>query len=1210
MLGIVAEDHEVTTDIPYDSFLREAARVTDATLQAAAAPLHSGVNLWADRFEIERVLGSGGMGVVYAARDHHRGCAVAVKTLRAATLDAQRRLRDEFLVLHDLAHPNLVSLGELFDDDGRWFFSMELVDGVDFLRHVRPDGALDLARLRDATAQLAAGLGFLHAAGKVHRDVKPSNVLCTRDRVVLLDFGLASDSGDSSRSGTLPYMAPEQHEGAHVGAAADWYAVGVMLWAALAGRLPFAGDERALAASKLRGAPMVEGPADLVALATALLHPDPARRPHDAEIMQQLGAPVSSRPPAVPFVGRTRERAALRGAWLAAQENMATVLVRGPSGVGKSALIAHFAEELRNDGALVLVGRCHERVAMPYKAVHGIAAALAAHLRDDGYARAAAAMSHDVGLLPAVFPSLIAVDELAAAVRVAPTIRDPQQRRTRVFDAFAGLIAQLVEHAPLVLMVDDLQWADRDGLALLQHVASGAPARVLIVAAARDGEIDPAAAWLAAGTCMDVAGLAPSDAEELARRLAGDAAAAAIAREAAGHPLHIAEVARYWQQGVGDAAPRLDEAIARRVQDLPEDHARVLALVALAGALPQAVIGEAAALDGTAWWSALAALRISSLVRTHGPSGADVVEPYHDRVRETVTARLARGVVAEGHARLAAVLERRGLGADRPDLLAYHLEGADRLTDAALWTERAGDQAARALAFERAADLYRRTLALAAHPREHEVSLRARLGDALANAGRGALAAEAYLAGAALAAGNDALELRRRAAEQLLRSGHIDEGLRVIDDVLREVGLPAVSFRRLPVASLLTQRVLLRVRRWRGPARRPGNDDDRRRLACCWSAVVGLAMASPLRMAEYQARHLRLALAACEPRRVALGMCFEAVASALTGPPASRAHALLDEARGWAARADESLAGAYLALAEGTIAFLCGRWRDALAICDAAERVFRDEHVGVAWEISTANQLSISSLLHMGHIGELRRRAARALDEADRRGDLYAATELRTVVQPFICLMDDREAAARDVLDRAQIGLSQRELTMQHWHHMQSSALVELYAGAPARAVELIDRRLPAVRRAFLLRVCTVHAFTAYVRTSAWLSALAAGTPKPARLRASIVRACDGLDAHAVTRPIPLLAGAGLAVLRGDLDAAVRGYRDAAAGFDTGDMMMNASCARWRLGELLGGDEGRALIDQARAALSAEGIVRPDRVVAMLAPVAADARRL
>src|SRR5215471_1652995 len=194
MPGMVSENVSgIAREETYDSFLREAARVTDGVPSTVVGPLHAGARLLGGRFEIERALGSGGMGVVYAARDHHRDCAVAVKTLRAATLDARPRLRDEFLMLHDLSHPNLVSLGELFDDDGRWFFSMELVDGVEILDHVRPGGELDVARLRGALAQLAAGLGYLHVRGKTHRDVKPSNVLCAAERVVLLDFGLASD---------------------------------------------------------------------------------------------------------------------------------------------------------------------------------------------------------------------------------------------------------------------------------------------------------------------------------------------------------------------------------------------------------------------------------------------------------------------------------------------------------------------------------------------------------------------------------------------------------------------------------------------------------------------------------------------------------------------------------------------------------------------------------------------------------------------------------------------------------------------------------------------------------------------------------------------------------------------------------------------------------------------------------------------------------
>src|SRR5262249_9196851 len=158
---------------------------------------------------------------------------------------------------------------------------------------------------------------------------------------------------------------------------------------------------------------------------------------------------------------------------------------------------------------------------------------------------------------------------------------------------------------------------------------------------------------------------------------------------------------------------------------------------------------------------------------------------------------------------------------------------------------------------------------------------------------------------------------------------------------------------------------------------------------------------------------------------------------------------------------------------------------------DAAERAFRDECVGVAWEIGTAKQMSLLSLWPMGRIGELRRRHSHTLDEADRRGDRHAVTEVRTAIQPIVCVMDDHEDGARDALARAQTGLPQREITMLHWQHMQSSALVELYGGAPARAAALIEQRLPEMRRAFLLNIYAVRAFTATLWSTACLGALA-----------------------------------------------------------------------------------------------------------------------
>ncbi len=125
------------------------------------------------RFQVLARLGAGGMGVVYDVFDRERKTRVALKTLRTLGGVELMRFKNEFRALSDLHHTNLVSLGELIHHEGLWFFTMELIDGDDFLSHVRPHGRRDDARLRATLGQLAEGLGALHVAGKVHRDIKP-----------------------------------------------------------------------------------------------------------------------------------------------------------------------------------------------------------------------------------------------------------------------------------------------------------------------------------------------------------------------------------------------------------------------------------------------------------------------------------------------------------------------------------------------------------------------------------------------------------------------------------------------------------------------------------------------------------------------------------------------------------------------------------------------------------------------------------------------------------------------------------------------------------------------------------------------------------------------------------------------------------------------------------------------------------------------------
>ena len=206
----------------------------------------------ANRFELVRRLGTGGMGVVYEAADRAQaGTRVALKVLTSLSPSSIYRIKNEFRRLSDVLHPHLVTLHELFSHDGQWFFTMELIEGVHFDAFVRtPSGGYDRARVISTLRQLTEGVQAIHDAGKLHRDIKPTNVLVTpQGKVVIVDFGLARDSEQSDAGltdpgfvGTPAYAAPEQLDAASTTTASDWYSVGAMLYEALTGKLPFDGS--------------------------------------------------------------------------------------------------------------------------------------------------------------------------------------------------------------------------------------------------------------------------------------------------------------------------------------------------------------------------------------------------------------------------------------------------------------------------------------------------------------------------------------------------------------------------------------------------------------------------------------------------------------------------------------------------------------------------------------------------------------------------------------------------------------------------------------------------------------------------------------------------------------------------------------------------------------------------------------------------------
>jgi serine/threonine protein kinase len=277
-------------------------------------------------YEILAQLGRGGMGIVYKARERQTGQLVALKMMQRPDVSSLARFKQEFRALQEVSHPNLVILFGAFTEEGQWFFTMELLEGTDFVSYVRggdadqeilvtqsfPPGPADtlshdqLSRLRLALPQLTEGLAALHAAGKVHRDIKPSNILVTKDgKVKILDFGLAADlnpAGMRENSGqhlvgTVAYMAPEQANGDPVSSAGDWYSVGVILYESLTGQRPFRGSITQILIAKTNSEPrpphtIIRGvPDDLDQLCTDLLRRLPVTRPSDSEMLARLAPP-------------------------------------------------------------------------------------------------------------------------------------------------------------------------------------------------------------------------------------------------------------------------------------------------------------------------------------------------------------------------------------------------------------------------------------------------------------------------------------------------------------------------------------------------------------------------------------------------------------------------------------------------------------------------------------------------------------------------------------------------------------------------------------------------------------------------------------------------------------------------------------------------------------------------------------------------------
>jgi tetratricopeptide (TPR) repeat protein len=474
------------------------------------------------RYQVRRVLGEGGKKRVYLAHDSRLARDVAIAVLKTEGLDdaGLTRIRHEANAMGRLGqHSHIVTVYDVADEQGHPFIVSEYVPGGDIERRIReaPDCRLPVDQALGISAEVCAALAYAHAQGIIHRDLKPGNVYLTNEGAVKLgDFGLAvaTDRSRITQEGTMvgtaAYMAPEQALGGEVTVRSDLYSLGAMLYAMLTGRPPFIGNDAvSIISQHLNAQPITPcwhnpeiGP-DVESLVLELLEKNPEKRPQSAAAVRDRILKICAAPaPPAParerpargsgrlvwgrFVGRAAELDRLKEALDGALGGCGSLfMLVGEPGIGKTRLAEETSTYARLRGARVLFGRCLEgEASVPYLSFVEALRQYVADCPDEVLKQELGTGAGDVArLVSEVRQRIPDLPELAAT--------DPEQERYRLFESVVTFLLNAARARPLLLILDDLHWADRPSLLLLQHLARRlAGSRILVIGTYRDVELD------------------------------------------------------------------------------------------------------------------------------------------------------------------------------------------------------------------------------------------------------------------------------------------------------------------------------------------------------------------------------------------------------------------------------------------------------------------------------------------------------------------------------------------------------------------------------------------------------------------------------------------------------------------------------------------------------------------------------------------------
>jgi serine/threonine protein kinase len=811
---------------------------------------------------VKRFLGEGGKKKVYLAHDSLLDRDVAFALIKTDGLnDASRtRVTREAQAMGRLgSHPHIVTVFDLGEeppstsqgegrDGGQPYMVTELMGGGDVEGAIeKAEGhKLPLEQALRIAIETCQGLEFAHQRGIVHRDLKPGNVWLTVDGVAKIgDFGLAVaiDRSRLTREGmmvgTVSYMPPEQATGGTVDARSDLYSLGAMIYEMVCGRPPFVGDDSvAIIGQHLNTPPVAPSwhrpdlPTTLEALILRLLEKDPSKRPASAsEVRQALESVDLSEPVGVglkpaptnqdnplyrrTFVGREQELRQLQSAFDAAISGSGSlVMVVGEPGIGKTAVCEQLATYVGLRGGKALMGHCYEEgsLSLPYLA-------FVEAMRSYVLAREPEGLKSDLGTGAAEVARIVSEVRDRVQVELRPS-GDPEDDRYRLLQAVTTFLRNASTVQPLLIILEDLHWADRGTLDLLLHVARNMQgARLLIVGTYRDVEVDrshPLSATLAelrrASNFQRVPlrGLTVDEVQRMMSAIRGQEAtwsrAEAIYRQTEGNPLFIQEVLRYLVEAglvvreggryvrTDDGSPEagipegLRDVIGKRLSRLGPECNRVLSMAAVIGReFRLDVLQRVAGVSEDELYDALGEAKGVGVVEERSAVGTGVTYRFaHAFFRQTLYEETIAPRRIRLHQEVARALEAvygRRLEEHASELAEHfsYSSGGDDLAKAVQYGEMAAKRALGVFAYGEAAGHLERCLqvqeVLDPDDRTKRCDLLLALGEALMPGGEPqrvyeTVAEEAYTIAEAVQDGERAARASLAALEALMRYGN------------------------------------------------------------------------------------------------------------------------------------------------------------------------------------------------------------------------------------------------------------------------------------------------------------------------------------------------------------------------------------------------------------------------------------------------------